>query len=56
MITMGRLAAITSIGRRLPNESRREKMILAASLPLRPSTFLSLLKDVLNACVLMIMT
>ena len=49
-ITMGLLAAITSMGRRLANSSRSEYM-MRASLE-RPPSFM----DVLNACMLMTMT
>ncbi len=49
MMTMGRLAAMTSMGLRLPNSSRSVKM-MRASLE-RPPSFM----EVLNACMLMTM-
>ena len=48
-MTMGRLAAMTSMGLRLPNSSRSSKMMRAA-LFLAPSFI-----EALNACMLMIM-
>ena len=49
-MTTGLLAAMTSMGLRLPNSSRSEYMT-RASLE-RPPSFM----DALNACMLMIMT